>query len=276
MDLSMTNNNNNNYRTNTTNNNSSSRTAGRTTTTSRRSRSYDPVILKSETSQSSISAPHKRTRSTRSSSPSKYRERSRSKDITSRSKSSSSKIIKDGKNNKKEEKNARLKLNRDMTVLADGINLDDNSRLMLAAYDARTLDDFYLMADTDFRDLIQKARITNHSLPPLQIRKIRKLRRWLKEIIDENMEEQLHYQNTMDGDQSTSCRRSRASTCNTYDNKHDKNNNKQQLVPKDWKEQYKNDLPFMKMQLRQQGDSIFERLENLTNRFGCGVGLFQM
>eukprot|EP00751_Fragilariopsis_kerguelensis_P009969 CAMPEP_0170785278 /NCGR_PEP_ID=MMETSP0733-20121128/16794_1 /TAXON_ID=186038 /ORGANISM="Fragilariopsis kerguelensis, Strain L26-C5" /LENGTH=230 /DNA_ID=CAMNT_0011130667 /DNA_START=470 /DNA_END=1159 /DNA_ORIENTATION=- len=160
-----------------------------------RSRSYDPVIIKSKMSSSSKKYREERSRSgetTRSRRSSGVKEKSKRKNSSSKSISSSSKIKKDGgssnNKNKRAETKARLTLNKDMTVLADGINLDHNSRLMLAAYDARTLDDFYLMADTDFRDLIKKARMTK-----LQIRKIRKLRRWLKEIIEENMEEQLQY-----------------------------------------------------------------------------------
>jgi len=148
-----------------------------------------------------------------------------------------------------------------MTVLADGINLDGNTRLLLAAYDARTLDDFYLMADIDFKDLINKAKETNNCLPPLQVRKIRILRRWLKEIIDENM-----------GENDDSPRTRSSSSSSSINNKH----NRCRLVPKDWIQQYQNDLPHLKMQLRQQGDSLLERypiINIMLGIVGCGTGI---
>ena len=146
-----------------------------------------------------------------------------------------------------------------MTVLADGINLDGNTRLLLAAYDARTLDDFYLMADIDFKDLINKAKGTNNCLPPLQVRKIRILRRWLKDIIDENM-----------GENDEHSPRTRSSSSNK------KHNRRRRLVPKDWIQQYQNDLPHLKMQLRQQGDSYLERfpiINVMLGMVGCGTGI---
>eukprot|EP00534_Pseudo-nitzschia_fraudulenta_P009268 CAMPEP_0201152806 /NCGR_PEP_ID=MMETSP0851-20130426/13394_1 /ASSEMBLY_ACC=CAM_ASM_000631 /TAXON_ID=183588 /ORGANISM="Pseudo-nitzschia fraudulenta, Strain WWA7" /LENGTH=145 /DNA_ID=CAMNT_0047429905 /DNA_START=177 /DNA_END=614 /DNA_ORIENTATION=+ len=142
-----------------------------------------------------------------------------------------------------------------MTILADGMNLDGNTRCLLAAYDARTLDDFYLMSNADFRNLIQRAKATNHSLPPLQIRKVRMLRRWLKEIIDDNMSEE--YEDDMHSEITDAFRRKR-----------------NKLVPKDWREQYKNDLPHLKIELRQQGDSVFERypIFSVLTGMGCGTG----
>ncbi|VEU36746.1 unnamed protein product [Pseudo-nitzschia multistriata] len=136
-------------------------------------------------------------------------------------------------------KSARYQLGKDMQVLADGINLDGNTRVLLAAYDARTLDDFYLMADIDFLDFLRKARAANNCLPPLQIRKVRMLRRWLKDLVDENMSDE--------------------------NEEHSRRSRRRRLVPKDWAEQYKHDLPHLKLELRQQGDSLFERFSQFGN-----------
>jgi hypothetical protein len=165
----------------------------------RRSKSLDPMLSRKKspgTDSSSIDDPHAHRQKTR---PRSTRSGSRSRPSTSttkrrgRSLSGERSRSVEGKKTKSEEEEEerpvrRMKLSLDMTVLADGLNLDEHSRMMLAVHDARTLDDFYLMADTDFRDLIIRANLSNHTLHKLQVRKIRMLRRWLKEVIEENME----------------------------------------------------------------------------------------
>ena len=45
---------------------------------------------------------------------------------------------------------------------------------------------------------------------------------------------------------------------------------------KDWKEQYKRDLSDLKLDLRHQGDSIFEQspiLADVLRLFSCGMGI---
>jgi hypothetical protein len=64
-----------------------------------------------------------------------------------------------------------IQLESDMLILADGMHLDRNTRMLLASFDAKTVEDFFMMGDVDFNRLLAKARTTNRSLPPLQIRK---------------------------------------------------------------------------------------------------------
>ena len=141
-------------------------------------------------------------------------------------------------------------LEKDMTYIADGMNLDRNARFLLAAFDAKTLEDFYLMSDTDFSALCHRAKGTKHSLPPLQIRKIQMLRRWIKEVVDDNIN---------DNEEETGSKRLRRKK-------------RVQIIPSDWKNQYKNDLPHLKLQLRQQSDSIFEKFKSLSDVLTCGAG----
>merc|ERR1711865_1089767 len=135
------------------------------------------------------------------------------------------------------------------------------------------------MSDVDFRDLIHKAQANNHALPALQVRKIKMLRRWLKEVVDDHMT----VANDDDGSYIISSS-SREATDNdvrgggggsgSYNNTN--TTNKRRLVPKDWKEQYKNNLPELKMQLRQHGDSIYERAPTIgyiAHMIGCGADL---
>jgi len=171
----------------------------------------------------------------------------------------------------------RCRLGKDMSLLADGINLDGNTRMLLAAFDARTLDDFYLMADVDFAQLVKVARATNHCLPPLQVRKVRMLRQWLKDLVDENMMNHDHEEyDEYDEDEEDDHREDHSEDDHERDDglspshiksrikkkkkaKKRRSRRRRRLVPRDWFVQYRNDLPHLKQQLRQQGDSFFER-----------------
>lgn len=136
-----------------------------------------------------------------------------------------------------------------MTYLADGMKLDKNMRYFLAVFDANNLEDFYLMSDSDFFALVQKAKASNRCIPPLQLRKVQMLRRWIKEVVEDHVLET--------EDENGTCRRKR----------------KVQLIPKDWKEQYRNDLPHLKLQLRQQSESIYEKIRNISETLGCGASM---
>lgn len=185
----------------------------------------------------------------------------------------------------------KYRLGKDMTLLANGINLDGNTRMLLAAFDAKTLDDFYLMADVDFTELVKKARATNHYLPPLQVRKVRMLRRWLKDLVDENMMNHDHdeYDEDEEDDDDDDHRDDAFGDHQERDaggllpshpksrnklkkkNKKRRSRRRRRLVPRDWLVQYKNDLPHLKQQLRHQGDSFFERFSAIGSVLSSAV-----
>lgn len=211
----------------------------------KRSRSAEPAISRGDHKKVS----HVRT--SRSVSPSGLKSRSSDTSQTSLTSSGQSRFSDrrdDATLNTRTVEAVPYRLGKDMTYVADGMNLDKNTRCLLAAYDAKTIDDFYLMSDNDFAFLVQRANANNHSLPPLQIRKVRMLRRWLKEVVEDNISEN-------DDTDPTSLRKQHF-----------------RLIPKDWKDQYKNDLPHLKLQLRQQGDSLFERIKVMSDVFSCGTG----
>jgi len=238
--------------------------------TIRSSRSVDPSNttpvkpnMRSRSAEPVIRAENRSTRETRSCSPSINQSvseiRSASADQScSKADDQSSKKTRSKSSERRQETISSLRisdaipfrLNKDMTVLADGMNLDPNARNLLAAYDSKTLEDFYLMTDGDFTSLVNRAKAHKHPLPPLQIRKVQMLRRWMKEVVDDNT-----YENEGTNNRSLRSRK-----------------RNDDLIPKDWKAQYKNDLPHLKLQLREQGDSIFERIKNLSETFTCGVG----
>jgi hypothetical protein len=127
-------------------------------------------------------------------------------------------------------------LGPDMAVLAETLNLDLNTRTMLAYYDARTLEDFCLMADADLEDLVSKARSMSRALPPLQIRKVEVLREWVRDLMKPIDDSHLPAW----AKQPKPTRASR---------------NKATLIPKDWKARFKRDLPTIKESLRRRGES---------------------
>jgi hypothetical protein len=79
------------------------------------------------------------------------------------------------------------KLGPNMMILADGLRLDKNTQLLLAYYDARTLDDFSCMTEDDFDALKLSAEALDRTLPPLQIRKVQILLEWVRNLCKRNV-----------------------------------------------------------------------------------------
>ena len=120
-------------------------------------------------------------------------------------------------------------LGRDMAYVADAMNLDVNTQAMLALYDAKSLEDFSLMAHADMHDLVMKAQSMRRAIPPLQVRKIEVLREWIQEISRPKDETQI----------PTWTRRDRT-----------RRGKSRRLIPRDWKEQFESDLPRLKQKLQ--------------------------
>lgn len=127
-------------------------------------------------------------------------------------------------------------LYNDMAAVADAIKLDLNTQVMLAYYDAKSLEDFCLMAEADLKDMVVKARQMRRAIPPLQIRKVEVLREWVREISVPQDESRLPAWIRL-----AQPRRKRRS--------------KKQLIPDDWKEQFRRDLPKLKHSLRKRGEN---------------------
>jgi len=79
-----------------------------------------------------------------------------------------------------------LFLNRDMTVLANAFGLSLRTRVALAHYDARTLEDFALMTDGDYEGFLLRQAASGHPVPPLQQRKLIVLLRWVRNLAEEH------------------------------------------------------------------------------------------
>ena len=114
-----------------------------------------------------------------------------------------------------------------MMYLADAFHLDQNTRVLLAYYDARTLEDFCCMTQVDFDELKLSAECLNRALPPLQIRKIQVLREWVQGLANKASKTPLWELGMPD---------------------------RVKLIPKDWKKQFKEALPDLKQDLKKRGE----------------------
>ena len=126
----------------------------------------------------------------------------------------------------------------DMALVSDAMKLDLNTQIMLAYYDAKSLEDFCLIAEDDLKDMIVNARSMRRTLPPLQIRKIEVLHEWVKEISNPREDAR------------------RPSWIRFSQHRHSSRRRPKKLIPDDWKEQFRRDLPQLKHNLRQKGASL--------------------
>eukprot|EP00934_Nitzschia_sp_Nitz4_P005411 Nitzschia sp. Nitz4//scaffold348_size17284//3656//4534//NITZ4_008841-RA/size17284-processed-gene-0.9-mRNA-1//-1//CDS//3329548685//5401//frame0 len=128
-----------------------------------------------------------------------------------------------------------ISLGYDMALVADALKLDMNSQVMLAYFDARSLEDFCLMTEADLHQLVATARDMRRALPPLQIRKIEVLRDWAKGLSEPKDESHLPVWVKLTTPKRAKCK-------------------KGELIPKDWKTQFRRDLPNLKVNLRRKGE----------------------
>jgi hypothetical protein len=134
-------------------------------------------------------------------------------------------------------------LGPDMMILVDAFNLDENTQVLLAHYDARTLEDFCCMTQVDFEELKLSAERLNRALPPLQIRKVQILREWVQGLAEKADNKPLWVLDTSE----------RFDMAN--------------LIPKDWKRKFKDALPDLKHALKERGEKKVFSTNLLTNPY---------
>jgi len=127
-------------------------------------------------------------------------------------------------------------LGRDMSHIADALKIDYNTQAMLAFYDAKSLEDFSLMAQSDVQDLVAKAQSMGRTIPPLQVRKIEVLREWIQSISRPR------------DDSKVSPWRSRRTASHL--------GKARRLIPRDWKERFHKDLPRLLEKLQAQSSAV--------------------
>ena len=154
------------------------------------------------------------------------------------------------------------RLHRHMRHICEVFRVNDRTTHALRCFDAATLEDFALMTDEDFADLILTAARDGAPLPPLQQRKVRVLLNWARRLpIREEGEGSVPadspraegYEVKQDGEDDPkykSSARSRREGC---------------AVPRDWETRFYNDLPRLREELRKMGSEGRGRMSNWAN-----------
>ena len=127
------------------------------------------------------------------------------------------------------------------------------------------------MGEYDLNHLLAKARASNRGLPPLQIRKVKILREWIADIVDETDPDKLpewakrrdRYRHRRHASSSVAGRRNRSSSSLEGSDIDDPAAaagavREHSLIPHDWAKRFQRDLPKLKKKLREKGDSISE------------------
>lgn len=154
------------------------------------------------------------------------------------------------------------RLHRDMRLICDVFRISEQTRYALRRFDAATLEDFSLMSDEDFADLVVTQARVGHPLPPLQQRKLRVLLWWVQSIAKENVDNiavsptkaegfELRESKTENGDvlkasYKTTPRSEKESVTH---------------IPAYWESRLYSDLPRLKKELRQAGKEQY-RMSN--------------
>ena len=115
------------------------------------------------------------------------------------------------------------KFHRDMKLICDAFRVSELSRYALESFDASTLEDFCLMTDEDFADLIVTQARLGKPIPPLQQRKLRILLSWVQSL--------MAMTTTATTDYTTTYR----------------------MIPNDWEKKFYHDLPYLQRELQQLG-----------------------
>ena len=168
---------------------------------------------------------------------------------------------KDGATDEKDNNIEPPRLHRDMRLICDCFRISDQSRYALRSFDASTLEDFSLMTDDDFADMVVTHARIGKPIPPLQQRKIRVLLTWVQKLANvENLEV---------GEEEALVSRNNAEGFELKDSKSDnevdgilKARYKASLrkgggtfIPATWEETFYNDLPMLRKQLKRLGDN---------------------
>jgi len=149
------------------------------------------------------------------------------------------------------------RLHRDMRLICDVFRISEQSRYALRSFDAATLEDFSLMSDEDFADLILYQARVGTPVPPLQQRKLSVLRSWVRSIATvENLEvpetmssmsnksEDINLNESNEGNDETTPKASFKFSARKRGGT---------FIPADWEGKFYADLPRLRKELQQLG-----------------------
>ena len=153
------------------------------------------------------------------------------------------------------------RLHRHMRHICEVFRVNERTTLALRCFDAATLEDFSLMTDEDFADLILLAARDGAPLPPLQQRKLRVLLNWARRLPVRE-----------DGEGAVPDDSPRAEGYEMKDGEDDpkykasaRSRREGSAVPRDWETRFYNDLPELRKELRTMGSERRGRISNWVN-----------
>lgn len=174
--------------------------------------------------------------------------------MKSHHKKSSSPSVAAGSPSRKEINPPRL--HRDMRIICDVFRISEQSNFALRSFDAATLEDFSLMTDEDFADMVLTQARVGTPLPPLQQRKLRVLLTWVRSLEptqeSENTEAIPSSPNKSEGFELRESKRGNGDILKaSYKTTAWKGGGK--FIPTDWETKFYSDLPHLKEVLRRIG-----------------------
>ncbi|KAL3827292.1 hypothetical protein ACHAXA_005038 [Cyclostephanos tholiformis] len=143
------------------------------------------------------------------------------------------------------------RLHSDIKLICDEFGITEQSKYALRKFDATRLEDFSLMTDEDFDDLVRTEAAMGRPLCPLQQRKLRVLLSWARSLANE--------------DNSGEDRIVVPSSCNNdgieksdgaakHANGQNRGKRGGTCMPSDWESRFYSDLPMLKKQLQTLGE----------------------
>lgn len=149
------------------------------------------------------------------------------------------------------------RLHRDMRLICDVFRISEPSRYALRSFDAATLEDFSLMLDEDFADLILYQARIGTPVPPLQQRKLSVLRSWVRSIATaENVEVSETVSSSSNKAEGFDLNESNEGNDDTTPKVGFKSSARKRggtFIPADWEEKFYADLPRLRKELQQLG-----------------------
>mmetsp|Transcript_7119 Transcript_7119/g.16184 ORF Transcript_7119/g.16184 Transcript_7119/m.16184 type:complete len:204 (-) Transcript_7119:4-615(-) len=145
------------------------------------------------------------------------------------------------------------RLHRDMRLVCDVFRISEESRYALRSFDAAALEDFCLMSDEDYSNLVVFQARIGKPIPPLQQRKLRVLLTWVQSLVTtENLEAILSSPNKAEGFELKESKSENDGTLKaSYRVSPRKGGGT--FIPADWESRFYADLPRLRKELHRLG-----------------------
>jgi len=144
------------------------------------------------------------------------------------------------------------KFHRDMRLICDVFRISERTRYALRRFDAARLEDFSLMTDEDFADMVVAQACIDKPLPPLQQRKLSILLSWVRSLPMPAAVGEAETKDKTDGFELKELKLENDGIFKaSYKARQKKGDN--MYIPSDWEKRFYEDLPRLRRELQQMG-----------------------